>query len=79
VCLAALPKPEPARVVITYDLAALTPLEAGRLRGTRARFRFTIDSSPDDYGGFTLYDAESPDDVSRSVWLVAGGASRGKC
>jgi hypothetical protein len=60
------------RVERTHDFAGLTPAQASRLQGQRARFRLALDSRQDTTAGRTFYDCESSDRTARTVWLVEG-------
>src|SRR4051812_21380072 len=62
----------PAHIARTHDLATLSPLGAGSLRGQRATFRVSLDSSEDLHDGYVIYDCESSDGKLRTVWLVPG-------
>lgn len=62
-----LPPPEP-----TYAFADLTPAQAKRLDGKTVTLRIVLDSTARDHEGQTLYDCDSPDDVSRTVWFARG-------
>jgi hypothetical protein len=53
-----------------YVLAELTPAEARRLEGTRARFRVVLDSLEDD--ATHSWDCVAPDGLHASVFLLAG-------
>ena len=57
------------RAVKTYELASLSPADAFRLNGKRAVFRIGLDSTEAEWEGFTLYDCQSVDAVSRSVYF----------
>jgi len=67
-----------ASVVVTYDMATLTPAEATRLNGERARFRVALDDSCAMQGHRGVYQVVSPDDAVATVRLPAvpdvGGA-----
>jgi hypothetical protein len=57
----------------TFVLSKLTPAEALRLDGKRARFRVALDSAEDpDWNGFVGYDCATPDDIARTVLLYRG-------
>jgi hypothetical protein len=51
-----------------YVLADLTPAEARRLDGRRARFRVSLDSEGED----NAYDCLAPDGLHASVFLLTG-------
>jgi hypothetical protein len=55
-----------------HDLASLSGADALRLDGRCGLFRISLDSLPDEYGGFILYDCRSPDAVFRTVRLSPG-------
>jgi hypothetical protein len=68
-CLGAAGRAGPRAV---YDLAALPPAEAERLRGRRELFRVRLDSAPAEVGGRLVYEvAVSGADDLGTVWLPA--------
>jgi hypothetical protein len=56
----------------TYTLEALTPADAARLQGKRARFAIALDSLPEEAGGYTAYDCLAPPGLAAGVWLCPG-------
>jgi hypothetical protein len=62
----------PAGVEGSIGLATLSHRESQRLDGRRVRVRVDLESLPGDGGGAVVYDCVSPDDVTRTVWLVPG-------
>jgi hypothetical protein len=66
------PPAGPVEVERTFTLAALTPADAARLEGKRARFRISLDSAPEQDGKYTAYDCLAPDGLIAAVWLLPG-------
>jgi hypothetical protein len=62
----------PTAVERSLDLTTLNHRQAQQLDGRRVRVRVELESLPGDAGGPIVYDCVSPDDVNRTVWLVAG-------
>jgi hypothetical protein len=60
-----------AAAVSSPAAAILTSGKAWKLDGERALFRVSLDSLPEEGGGFVRYDCEGPDEDYRSGWLGA--------
>ncbi len=61
-----------ARTTRAYDLPTLTEAAAEWLQGRPALYLVELDSLPEDYDDWTLYDCVGADAVSGSVWMHQG-------
>jgi hypothetical protein len=73
------------RTVFANDLEKLTQLQAEQLQGKWARFLVALDSLPLEWEGAYVFECQSSNDSTRTVWLpeevevetLTVGANRG--